>query len=94
MFARRGVDGRYMALVARVDLRERRADQPLRAAWVRTVEEKSPEALLALPLILGGCAMKGQGRIRTCGTQSLVATSPLPERCPTGPVRKSTLGDA
>lgn len=52
-FARRQATGNYLAVAVRPDYRERRADQPLRAAWVRTVEEKSPEELLALPLILG-----------------------------------------
>jgi len=53
MFARRGADGRYMTLIARVDLRERRTREPVVAAWVRTVEVHTAAALRQHALIAG-----------------------------------------
>lgn len=53
MFARRADDGHYMTLVARVDLRERRAREPAMATWLRTVEMYTGAALRQHALVAG-----------------------------------------
>lgn len=53
LFARRNDDGSYMAMVARIDLREGRAREPATAAWVRTFESYSRDALRQYALLAG-----------------------------------------
>lgn len=53
LFARKAADGRYLTLVARIDMLEQRSKQPITAAWVRTLEIYESQALARFSLISG-----------------------------------------
>ncbi len=53
LFARKAADGRYLTLVARVDMLEQRSKQPITAAWVRTLEIYGSQALARFSLVSG-----------------------------------------
>lgn len=53
LFARKAADGRYLTLVARVDMLEQRSKQPITAAWVRTLDIYGSQALAQFSLISG-----------------------------------------
>lgn len=52
-FAHRQPGGDYIVIGVRPDYREARANEPVTAAWVRTVDERTAAELRALPLLAG-----------------------------------------